>query len=168
MYAHCSFKAQCYCTLNSVNVTFLCTRKPRKVNCDHCFVVVVWNRTYDILMLTPDKDSKKKKKKKGLKTRIPHECKCKHFKQSANRIQQYIKKTNLKRSYTIWFHLPFSEWQNYRDGEQISGFQGFRDVVIVVCEGVWLWRGECVGDFCSSGIILYFSWGDGYTYPHMW
>ena len=65
-------------------------------------------------------------------------------------------------------YIPFSEWQNYRDGEQISGFQGFRDVVIVVCEGVWLWRGECVGDFCSSGIILYFSWGDGYTYPHMW
>ena len=64
MYAHCSFKAQCYCVLNCVNVTFLCTEKPRKVNCDNCFVVVVWNGIYNILMLTPDKDSTKKKKKK--------------------------------------------------------------------------------------------------------
>ena len=167
MYAHCSFKAQCYCTLNCVNVTFLCTEKPRKVNCDNCFVVVVWNWIYNILMLTPDKNSTKEKKR--LKTRIPHERKCKHFKQPANRIQQYIGKPTSK-GHILYdsTYIIFSEWQNYRDGEQISGFQGFRDVVIVVCEGVWLWSGECGGDFCGSGIILYFNRGDGYTYPHMW
>ena len=37
------------------------------------------------------------------------------------------KKVNLKGLYTVWFHLNnILKWQYYRDGEQISGCQGYR------------------------------------------
>jgi len=50
------FLMQCYCTLNrlqySVNITFIYTGKPKdsyeSLYYDICFIVVVWNQTYNI------------------------------------------------------------------------------------------------------------------------
>ena len=99
-------------------------QEAKKVNCDHCFVVVVWNWTYDILMLTPDKDSKQTNKK-DCKTRIPHECKCKCFKQSAKRIQQYIKKPTSKGHILDGcIHITFSKWQCNREEKQTRVSRG--------------------------------------------
>ena len=50
----------------------------------------------------------------------------------ASRIQQYIEKPTSK-GHILYdsTHITFSEWQNYRDGEQISGFQRLgREVTI--------------------------------------
>lgn len=66
---------------------------------------------------------------------------------------------------TIWFNLTFLKWQNYKNGEQMSGFQGLRGRLVMrggscVCGctmATWeiLWRVEM---FCVMTISMLVSW----------
>lgn len=41
----------------------------------------------------------------------------------------------------VWFHLTFAKWQNYRDEEEINGFQGFQSTGGRGKENGCYWKG---------------------------